>query len=167
MDHGEGEWRAPGRDACRLFAPEIPAAIEHALAYCERATEPVIYRCLAGLALVCQPTNGDTETMWQTRASEYARILGHYPSDIWQDACDEWATTPDRGRWYPTVAELAERMEPRLRKRHNVIARLRKMLDIARAEQEMRAEPTDEEKARVTQIVADYRARMAREDALR
>lgn len=103
--------------------------------------------------------------MWRARTAEYVRLLP-YPADIWRDSCDEWATTPDRGRWYPTVAELAALMAPRLTKRRNVVARLRRMAEIA--EQPVEREwtpPTEAEKARVASIVADYYAAKATSDA--
>lgn len=144
----------PSKADCRAAAPLLAAAIDQAEGYLGPATDPVMYRCLASLALTCKPSSGDTEAMWRTRASEYARLLGHFPSDIWQDACDEWATTPDVGRWYPTVAELHALMQARLVKRQRVASRLRKMAEIAAEPDQQWTEPTAEEKARVSKMVA-------------
>lgn len=155
VEHGEGaDWRPPSHQECRDLKGLLASAVAQAEGYLGGATDPVMYRCLASLALTCKPTNGDTEAMWRTRAAEYARLLGHFPSDIWQDACDDWATTPDVGRWYPTTAELHERMQARLVKRQRVAARLRKMAEIADQPEPVWTEPTAEEKAKVSAAIA-------------
>lgn len=70
-----------------------------------------------------------TEKLAISVAEDYARLLGHYPLDILQMACDDWLLDP-KNQFFPKVGEIDERMKVllcerkyRLRKLHKLIER--------------------------------------------
>lgn len=64
---------------------------------------------------------------WKIRGSEYVRLIGHYPADIWQEALDEWTLG---SKWFPDISEINDLMHPRLQERRRYAERLEAMLTV-------------------------------------
>lgn len=134
-EYHETGWTEPHPSQCRALVSQIRSALADFEAVNAPAPAGIMDRCLASLALGCAPRSkdGETETTWRARAVEYKRILGEFPADIWQQACDEWMTSGESGRWYPTIAELHAIMKAKASQRERYRQRLARMRDLATA----------------------------------
>lgn len=132
------------------------AEIRSALASLRVHMQPVgpqqIRDCLGRLAVTTRHQSA-SDAEWRGRAAEYARLLGHYPADIWADACDEHAR---ESTWFPTIHELNERMLARLGRRKRAIERLERMLE----HETSRSEGREDRGTRLRAIVRVYQENM-------
>lgn len=104
------------------------------------ATSVEIGRHIDRLAQLTARREG-TPTTWAVIAAEYARLLGHHPSDIWAQAVDAWLRMPDRGRWFPSISELEALMAPPTSTRKKQLVRCKAMLARASIATDQREEP--------------------------
>jgi hypothetical protein len=122
--HPDIGWRQPDED----WIAKHRDALQEALATLKRALAPApedfIRERLAVLATY-KGSRAGHPAEWKLRAAEYLRLLAHYPADIWQVACDEWALG---NRYFPDLSELNELMLPRLQERRRHVERLEAML---------------------------------------
>lgn len=89
-------------------------------------------------------TDETQQSYFQSKSSEYARLLGGLPVDILSEACDEHVR---RSKFFPAIAELMEFAGPKLAHRQRQASRIK--LLIAGGGQEPAAPPkpmTDEER---------------------
>lgn len=119
--YGERPWQPPALIPPRTQLQEGIASLR---VHLQPASRMHIAMCLARLALVTRYRAAD-EREWQARIEEYQRLLAEIPPDIWDRACDELART---SKFFPTVAELSERMEPALQLRKRQLDRLQRLL---------------------------------------
>lgn len=120
----ETVWSAPDRLPPTRELQDARQQLEAGLA---GATAIEIGRHIDRLAQLTARREG-TPTTWAVIAAEYARLLGHHPSDIWAASVDAWLRTPDRGRWFPSISELEALMAPMTAQRRTQLVRCKAML---------------------------------------
>ncbi len=158
-DYHDGEfkrWKCPDvPDDDRLAYKAAACRIEAAL---EPAESREVVALLARLKLHCRNVPGHTDGQWKLIFEDYQRDLSEIPSDILQTAVDVWRRSEP---WWPAVSDLLAIAEPLLKERR---AQLWRAEHIAKGNAKPKREPwtppTDEEKARVAEVLAEVKANL-------
>ena len=152
-EYADAGWIEPTPSQCRALAARASSALVLLEESFQPADDVTMSRCLASIALTCAPRAGgaETESTWRARAHEYKRLLGEFPADIWQKACDAWSTTEGKV-FYPTTAELHALMQRFAEERRRRIRRLKRMLELAKPK------PEEEHNLRYNELSPEQRA---------
>lgn len=152
----ESLWRSPEIEYRNQRYP-APAVIEAEIGRIQLWLTPCpsdrILTLLSRLRLHC-PMRDMSEDHARLVIEDYLADLATVPADLLETAVVTWRR---RQKWFPSIAELLAACEPDWRRRRAYTLRLRRAADTPR-EPEWRP-PTEEEKARVSALLAESRQR--------
>jgi hypothetical protein len=142
-----GTWKAPDY-------PILPEQLEDARTVIERQLQPagdagirdaLLPMLMAGLRMPNMEGMPDDvqQKFFAGQVSEYTRLLGHVPLDIFKAACDAHVLESD---WFPTVAQLNKHAGPALEKRRRQRDRILRLIDIAKKKAEPARTETEVER---------------------
>lgn len=119
------------------------------------APERAIQEWLAELQVITVPTRED-QIAGQLKLRAYTSRLSTYPADVVRAVLLGW-----RGRYFPAWGELADELDRRCAPRNTMLSRLR-WAAYATDEEIERPQITEESKARVREMVAEFARRAGR-----
>lgn len=136
----DNQWSSKDQDCVGWHPPQrlnasLAPILRRQISEAEALSKPVgngprLTLGLAQLSKLFPRQAGDGGDTWDVRYSTYAASLGRFPEDLVYDVLNDAA---EKFKWWPSLKELLDLVEPRMALRNELLGRMRRLLEIAEA----------------------------------